>query len=357
MNRKIGIATFHYADNHGAVLQAYALRRAINSFSDCQAEIINYVPRGYRYPVISGSGMLEGQKRKREKFNRFLTEQCGIHTPMIHSITGNVYDVYLVGSDQVWNTELMEVSADYEYFLPHLNEDAKRIAFSASIGMDPQKIDNVFFKQYLSRFDSISLREKNCLEKISDLAGKKCEITLDPSMLLTAGDYEALTEKPCIPEKPYLLYFWYDLGDGGMNSIETVNTLARKYDLTVLHTFFSEGKVVRRMLVHDGGCMIQEGIEGFLWYIRNAQVIVTNSFHGAVFSILFEKPLYIFYPEIRKSRQETLVELFRLQSRVIKGYVPPDRLNLEMDYSAISEIMQKERKKSIDYLRSAIETA
>lgn len=353
--KKIGILTFHYADNHGAVLQAYALRKVINSFTGYHAEIINYVPKGYGYPVLAGNKtLIEGQRRKREKFNQFLSGYCGIDSPMVHSVIGNEYDLYLVGSDQIWNTDIPEASADYEYFLPNLDSTARRAAYSASVGMDPEKIDRDLFQKYLSKFEAISLREKSYTEITTELSGKNCEYTLDPTMLLQKKDYEFLVKKPDISEEPYILYFWYDMGDGGFGSVETINTLARKYGLSVKHTFLPEAYVINHMIVNNHGHIFHAGPGEFLWYVENAQAIVTNSFHGAVFSILFGKPFYIYYPEMRKCRQENLVQLFHLQDRVIEGYVCPEQLNLEMDYTDISSILEREREKSMAYLKQLI---
>lgn len=350
--KKVGILTFHFATNYGAVLQAYALYKTINDIG-FHADIINYVPEGYSYP-ISLDSMADEQKKKREKFNCFLTRNCGINTPMIHSVAGNMYDVYLVGSDQVWNTDLT-IGTKYEYFLPNLNDEAKRMAYSASIGMDIDKIDRKLFQKYLMKFYAISLRERSYQGIISDLSGKECECTLDPAMLLSDKDYESLEEKPDEAEGRYLLCFWYN--DGGLKSIETVNVLARKYGLSIKHTFSPSMFVTNRILVNDGGYIFHDGIGEFLWHIKNAEVVVTNSFHVAVFALLFKKPLYIFYPEKRQCRQENLVDMFRLQDRVISGYVSPDCLNLEMDYTSIFSILEKEREKSLSFLKTMIEKA
>lgn len=354
--KRIGMLTFHYATNHGAVLQAYALYKTINSFSDCQADIINYVPEGYSYSIISNDGMVDEQKKKREKFNQFLVENCGISTQMIHSVAGNMYDVYLVGSDQVWNTDLPE-AADHEYFLPNLSDEAKRMAYSASIGMNIDRIDRKLFQEYLTKFYAISLRERSYQKVVSELSGKECEYTLDPAMLLRQKDYEPLIEKPAVTEDRYLLHFWYNNGDDGFKNIEMLNILARKYGLSVKHTFSSNMYVARQMLVNDGGNIFHAGIGEFLWYIKNAQVIVTNSFHVAVFAMLFKRPLYIIYPEIGSCRQENLVDMFHLQDRVIQGYVCSDQLNLEMDYASIFSILEKERERSISCLKNMIERA
>lgn len=350
MSKKAGILTFHYADNYGAVLQAWALRKAVNHLPGCTAEIINYVPEHYRYLISPDHRLAEMEKQKIEKFHRFLSEHCNVNSPMLRSVTGNEYDLYIVGSDQIWNTDNREVSADYEYFFPNLDERAKRAAYSASIGMDHERIDKGLFRQYLSQFEMISLREESYTEFISELTGKECKATLDPTMLLSEAEYDSLIEKPDTTEEPYLLYFWYDMGDGGLESIETVNILARKYGLAVKHTFSPEVFLINQMLAKDGGYMFDAGIGEFLWYIKNARAVVTNSFHGMVLAILFRKPLYIYYPKMRKCRQENLVRLLHLQDRVLEGYVCPDNLNMDMDYTSVFSILEKEREKSISYL-------
>lgn len=353
MTKRIGILTFHYANNHGAVLQAYALRKIINSLPDCCAEIINYVPEGYSYSV-SDEKNLTNEYEKRDKFEKFLSMNCGIHTPMIHSVCGNTQDIYIVGSDQIWNMDIPEAAADCEYFLPHLDDKAKRMAYAASIGTDFDRIDKELFRKYLSKFNAISLREKSYVGIISELSGKECEYTLDPTLLLREKDYEKLLEKPNTKEEAYVLWFWYDFSNGGFDSVETVNMLARKYGLSIKHTISSDSCPAKHLLVNDGGNMFQSGIGEFLWYVKNAKVIVTDSFHGAVFSLIFGKPVYLYYPRLRRCRQENLVELLGLQDRVIQGYVNSDRLNLEMDYDSVYSILEKERERSIAYLKNTI---
>lgn len=355
MIKHIGILTFHYADNYGAVLQTYALRKVVNSFTDCNAEIINYVPKGYKYSIYNeNSIMLNLQKRKREKFRKFLLEHCGISTPMIYSVDGNVYDIYLVGSDQVWNTDIPIVAADYEYFFPHLADEAKRVAYSASIGMEIERIDRDLFQKYLSKFQRISVREKSYVEIISELSGKSSEYTLDPTLLLDEIDYMNLIEEPYTTKEPYLLFFFYGTEDNGLAAIETVNALSRKYDLAIKHTFSSKSSLTRKLLVKDAGDVMQSGIGEFLWYLKNAEIVVTNSFHGAALSILFKKPFYIYLND-RRSRQENLVELLQLEDRIIRGYLPLDKLNLKIDYDSVFHILERERGRSICYLKELIE--
>lgn len=352
--KTVGILTFHYANNHGAVLQAYALRRVINGLPDCKAELINYVPEGYVHDLHENSeigvGLLE---EKRRKFEAFLKNECGVCTPMISCVEGNKYDYYCVGSDQVWNVELAE-NADYEYFFPHLEDKAKRISYAASIGTEKEDIDKALFKRYLSKFQNILLREKSCIELINEITGIECKHVLDPTLLLEREDYAKLIQKlPCKPKvaKPYLLFFWY-YSDELLKGVELANTIARKYGLAIVHTIAG----ARPYMFHNEyGCMMYAGVEEFLWYVKNASFVVTNSYHGSIFAMQFERPFYIHISQKRRSRLDTLVELCGLESRVVEGYIDASNITDKIDYIDIKRRVAKKRKDSMAFLKEALE--
>jgi hypothetical protein len=350
--KKIGILTFHYADNYGAVLQAYALRKIINSLPDCKAEIINYVPEGYVYYLYKDDGsekkLLE---KRRELIEEFLMQECGICSSMIYNVKGNDYDYYCVGSDQVWNIDLRE-NKDLEYFLPNLDDKAVKIAYAASIGIEIERIDENIFKKYLPQFNNISLREGTYIEYIEQICNVKCEKVLDPVLLLNKDEYEYLIDKERPKKKPYILLFWYILDDELMKCIEFVNTLARKYGLAIVHSIIG---APRYMFCNDAGCMMNEGIDGFLWYMKHAEFVITNSFHGAVFAAQFERPFYIFISNIRRSRLDNLVEILDIKDRVINGYISPGEMNKNINFEAIRNRLKVERDKSMNFLRKALD--
>lgn len=360
--KKIGILTFHYADNYGAVLQAYALRKVIDALPGCEAEIINYVPEGYEYFFNPDTEDPEKYISKRKKFERFLTEECGIRSAMIHSLNECGYDYYCVGSDQVWNMDLPEAKG-LAYFLPNFNDGTVRFSYAASIGMDAGRIDRSIFQKYVSKFYCVGLREQSYLETVSGIIHKECVHNIDPTLLLTKEDYEKLIdsygEEEDFPtnQPPYILYFLYNGADGrntGFRSIEIVNALSRKYGLTVLHTFPSEQNPVRQMLCRDGGCIYEKGIEEFLWYVKHADFVVTDSFHVSIFSILFERSFYMFLCEGKESRQEDLASMLGLSSRIIREYRKPEMLNGQIEYASSRSILEKERKMSINYLKETL---
>lgn len=351
--KRVGILTFHYADSYGAVLQAYALRKVINDIPDCSAELINYAPHNYYFAPYART--MEGKKaleEKREKIEAFLRRECGVCTPIIHSVTGNDYDFYCVGSDQVWNTDLRE-NVELEYFLPNLDEKAKRIAYAASIGMEISKINKEIFQKYLPKFDSISLREGGKYgEFIYQMCNKACEKVLDPTLLLEKKDYENLIPKEKKVNGPFIFLFWLHLDEELMKYVEIVNMLARKYNLTIVHNILGAPPC---MFVNDEVCMQYEGIYDFLWYMKNADMVVTNSFHGTIFSVQFERPFYIHIANLRRSRLDNIVELLGIEDRVIKGCVSYDNLNKDVDFDLIKGRLVEERKKSFSFIRRALD--
>lgn len=350
--KKIGILTFHYADNYGAVLQAYALRRIVNSLPDCEAEIINYVPKGYAYYLYKEDDFAKHLlEEKRKLVEEFLMQECGICSSMIFKVKGNDYDYYCVGSDQVWNLDLRE-NRDLEYFLPNLDDKAVKIAYAASIGIEIERINENIFKKYISQFNKISLRESNYIEHIEQACNVKCEQVLDPALLLNRDDYEYLIDEERQVKKPYILFFWYSVDDELMKCVEFVNTLSRKYGLSIVHSIIG---APRYMFCNDAGCMMYEGIEGFLWYMKHAEFVVTNSFHGSVFAVQFERPFYIFISNIRRSRLDNLVETLDVKDRVINGYLNPGEMNKSVDFEAIRKRLKVERDKSMNFLREALD--
>lgn len=350
--KKIGILTFHYADNYGAVLQAYALRKIMNSLPNCKAEIINYIPEWFVYhPYKSDKHAKYLLEEKRRCVERFLMDECGICTPKISEVRGKDFDYYCVGSDQVWNLEI-PIAKDLEYFLPHLDSDAVRIAYAASIGMEVEKINKSVFETYLPQFKKISLREGSYIEYINQICNVNCEEVLDPTLLLDKRDYESLLAQDKREEVPYILFFWYELDDSLMKGVEFANTLSRKYGISIIHSIMNAPSY---MFCNNAGCMMYEGIEGFLWYVKHAKFVVTNSFHGSIFAIQFAIPFYIFISEIRRSRLDNLIKTLGIEERVVKGYVNPSEINDNIDFGSIRNKIEMGTKHSIDFLKEALD--
>lgn len=351
--KKVGILTLHYSDNYGAVLQVYALRRAINHFQGYEAEIINYVPKNFKYRLyVNNEDVRILLCQKRKAFEHFLQKECGVNTAMVSEVVGNQYDYYCVGSDQVWNLDFSNV----EFFFPHLDENALRFSYAASIGMSIERTlqNEAVFQKYLPAFKAVSLREQEHLEFIQKNAGKECAWVLDPTLLLTGKDYETVIAKEKLMKEPFIFFFWLRHDFEVTRGIEFVNTISRKYHLPIVHTIFdAKGYTFYR----DAGCMIYEGVENFLWYIKNASFVVTNSYHATLFSIQFRTPFYTFPVETMRSRIDTLKQKLLIDDRIVDKYISPEKLNENVDFVRIEEILSQERKSSFGYLKMALDVS
>ena len=231
--KKVGILTFHYGDNYGAVLQSYALRRTINSLPDCMAEIINYIPANYLAKKIEAAyDDRAAYLEKRKKFEKFLDTHCGVKKEMVQHVTGEEYDYLCVGSDQVWNP----IYFDEEYFFLSASY-GKKISYAASLGK-PMKDCEFFadmYKQNLADFSFLTVRESEHVDFLKETTGKECTLVLDPTLLLKRVDYEQLMCLEDNESEDYILFFWLRDNDVFLRGLELVNSIARKYNYKIVN--------------------------------------------------------------------------------------------------------------------------
>lgn len=348
--KKIGILTFHFADSYGALLQAYALRKSINKLPECGAEIINYIPEHWKMrPYVN---TVEGRYafiEKRKKFCDFMRMHLGIEKDVCTVVTGNDYDYYCVGSDQVWNSLITHCDG---YFLPYVSADAKKITYAASIGnaLEDEKLDKDILKKYLPTFKNISVRENGYCEFVEKITGKECRWVLDPTLLLDSYEYEEIVSDKEKTE-PFVFLFWLNREEQ-FKGIELANLIARKYDLKVIHSLYD---AKRYTFYNDGGCMIYEGVQDFLWYIKNANFIVTDSYHGTIFSLQYKVPFYTLIYEDRRSRIDTISNALGFEERVIENNLCFSEITNSINFDSIWKNIYKLREKSLEYIRESLE--
>lgn len=352
--KKVGILTFHYADNYGAVLQAWALQKKINSFKGYSAEIINYIPDFWGYaPYENNEESRIKMIEKRRLFDNFLRNECGVNCEnVVSSVVGDVYDYYCVGSDQVWNLDLN--AATQEFFFPNISANAYRFSYAASIGTSREAVKkySTVFEEYLGKFRYLSLREQEHVAFIEEKSKKKCERVLDPTLLLAADEYKILIKKKQADE-PFIFLFWLGATHWDyMRGIEFANTISRKYKLPVIHNIINSQP---HMLSKDGGCMYYEGIDSFLWHIKNADIVVTNSYHAVCFSIQFKTPFYVLVKEMARSRVDTLSEILGIGNCVVQHYINADEVDKTVDFDNVEDRLLIEREKSVAFLKKALE--
>lgn len=318
---RIGILTFQFADNYGALLQAYALRQYLLDQGMDQVEIINYAS-----DKLSGAYDINPFKERRisrivkalvkyplrrsqaELFKRFREERLGISSPLdIYRMLDTSYDCYVVGSDQVWNSNI--TFDDYNYYLPSVVSDTtKRIAYAASADdAFLTDTDNAHKADLLRRFDAISVREQQMVTALQEIAGINSTLVLDPVFLLDCNEWRNIARRPRrFSKEHYILY--YSLRENTvLDYIAGSLNETRHLPIVVVHPTL-------RKITAIGMPILGIGPQEFIWLLMNADIIVSNSFHAFSFSYIMGKKIYYDYVMEGSNRITNLVSLFRLST-------------------------------------------
>lgn len=283
MEKKIGILTFHRADNLGAVLQAYALSRYITESIGATAEIVDYECEkieSTRYAcsdnMVKRIPLALYYKIKRSGFDRFRNE----HLPLSKTVykkgniseSNQVYSTFIVGSDQVWNTGCSD--HDMTYFLDFASDEKCKVAYAASLGSIMYTNAEInTYTQYLSRFKAISLREQSSISKLH--LPKDTMVLPDPVFLLDQKQWKNVAIQKNRRKKYVFVYLVLE----DVHVLKAATKYARQH-----HCEIVINKKSMEFMMHNAP-------DHFLGWIENAEAVFTNSFHGTAFSILFQKKL------------------------------------------------------------------
>jgi hypothetical protein len=296
---KTGILTFHRAHNYGSVLQAYALAKTLNKFPDCKAQIIDYIPPlQYKlYRIFDSSMTSNGVKKnihslmhykmRKNRYDDFIKFQETL-LPLSDNrdITADSYDAIIVGSDQIWNPILSDFN---EIFLLKGDYKGKKIAYAPSLGnygFDDNQFNQMFIGE-LKNFIGISVREIQARNSIKNLCPDlDVKIMPDPSMLLSVEDYDEICSDRFIKEK-YIFFYSINYNE---QVVEQAVAIARRLNMPLVIVYTTEDtyKVKYDRLILSN----RESPGDFISLIKNAELVLTNSFHGMVFSILYHKRFY-----------------------------------------------------------------
>lgn len=377
---KIGIMTFHKSINYGSVLQAYALAYKLNEMGH-DAEIINYQQRNYdyQYRIIKPPFSLEAikhdfvnlnfysiMKERAESFDRFRKKYLPLSSKDYKygdnlSELDSIYDILICGSDQIWNTNASDF--DTAYFFPFAKK-TPRIAYAVSLNKGElfnfPKPD--FLKKNILRFKAVSAREVSGQKKIENFTdGKKKIFTaLDPTLLNYKEAYMKLAEKRIIKE-PYIFFYSVNYVP---EAVQAAVVLSEKCGLPVYTLVAGKGTRALYNMKKGGKIRILSkniAPDNFLSLIRYADKVVTNSFHGTAFSIIFEKTFFSVRPVDENNNNTDDTRLFNILHflGMDNHYVTVNELkninsDIETDYSDVRKKRDILMKESIDFLTSNI---
>jgi len=382
---KIGVITIEQVGNYGAELQCYATQKVLQNIG-CDAEIIDYCYyKDYKYkdskmsdpfvPMTFKEGIFYVLKyrivnrfvdkvlllfnsniaRRNSRFAAFHAENTKMSRkymsmPELYEASMD-YDVFVTGSDQVWNP--CAQSSIEPYFLTFAPNSAKKISFAASFGvLEIGSSLRERYKGYLSKYDFISVREQNACDMVKQLVGKDAECVLDPTLLLTKDEWMKVARQyDNVPERYVLVYTLFE----SPAIFSLAKKVAKEKGISVL-------RITKRayFVSHIEGIsnISDAGPAEFISLIAGADYIITDSFHGTAFSVNFGIPFSTVVSSKNKSnsRMDSLLNIVGLSERLITDDSDMDSVKYELpiDEKKVSLRVEAARNKSIDFLKGAI---
>ena len=359
---KIGILTFHCAINYGAVLQAYGLQETLKSMGH-EVYIIDYRPeylkRPYRlfFPeVVKGHGILGNIRffirellalpiryKRRCAFNRFIETYLHLANLDFQS-EDNDFDCFVFGSDQIWNPQI--TAGDPVFFGDAPCFKGKRmVSYAASSGnaSDLKEIDIQKIKGWLSMFSALSVREKSLSHYLLEELQLKNQLVIDPVLLAGKEVFSKIASTKKM-HKPYLLFFSLKKNEASLN-IAKQQAMLYNMDLVEMYSMMEvikSEKIVQSLSPTD-----------FIRYFLDAQYVVTTSFHGTVFSILFHKP-FICSGQFAMSRFDSLLEIFGLEVRFMNNFSTKEMFSNDIDWISVDKILCYKQNEIKLFLESSL---
>ena len=363
--KTIGIVSYNiYCNftNYGSALQSWALNQAVNNLG-YHAKLVDYCPNilADKHPLNPFLNMWDKDEESirmcqlsmpaieinYEKFNRFYNERFdktkGKYTSEnFNEITSEV-DSFVCGSDTIFCPD--EFGIDDGYYANYDCMRGNSVAYAASFG-DPHFTDETYpiLNERLKNFKAFGLRENLMIPYVKEHTDVPVKKVIDPTLLLTSPDYDKIAEKRIISEKYLLLYA--RRYNPKMN--EYAEKLAEKNDWKIIDISLCATNSER------GHQMFYEaGVEEFLSLVKYAEYVVTNSFHGMIFSVQYRRPFVVFSREQCDTKIEELLLMFGLSDRML--VTGEENFREIINYDEVHDNIGKEREISISFLKSELE--
>lgn len=372
---KVGILTFHASHNYGSVLQAYALQNIVKTSCKCDCEIINFITDRQKemysifYKINSMKDILRNvrvilykyriRKDRFEDFNKFIEGHLNLSEKIYKNKEEleqdvNVYNTIVCGSDQIWNLTIKDF--DYSYFAP-FNGEFKKISYAPSCGGDDifkKILNNEKVKKYINDFDSLSVRENVAKDMLQKVTNKDISVVLDPTLLIRKEKWDSICNDRFIKED-YIFFYSIDYND---DVVKMAKNISEKLNLPV-YILFNTPSGYKKSLMNFKFAK-SEAPQDFISLIKNAKLVLSNSFHGTVFSIIYRKAFYVLRGTYdgkinTDDRITTLLGKFKIKDREINiSNLSEKYISCDIDYSDNEKYIESEIEKSIEYLRNSI---
>ena len=352
MQKILNITILDY-ENLGNRLQNFAVCKSLEKYNVITDEAkkskdyIKYISKRIIIKLIKRSFLVKVFNKNKTRFFLFWKFSCNIPRTILWQNNSREKKVryYIYGSDQIWNPEFGP-----SYCINPLTNKEKNIALCASIGTDC--IPETRKEEYISglkKFKYISVREDKAAEIVEDLIGIKPEVLIDPTLALDREEWNKVESIPCIgnrnewSNKKYILLYF--LGDLNSSRISEIEKLASQNEAEIIDVTRDE-------------IATYVGPAEFIWLIHHALMILTDSYHGSVFSFIFDKTFYVLDredTEIKMSMNSRFDTLFRKLDLYDRKNNNISSFTNDHDYTESYKKLEYEKEKYYKYIESCLD--
>jgi hypothetical protein len=382
--KKIGIITYFYYYNYGTMLQGYALQKVMeregkgvfsSEIIDCRfAEKdlsfwyyfkirvrrffiyfteIKRVIATFKKRDLTNAKYREENNQKRQLFDDFVKQCCSMSEVTYKQSSDlypqpPIYDIYVTGSDQTWSPK---VGFRDSLFLGFAPKDKVKAAYAPSIGVAAYSSEEEqYVREHLKDYHFVSCREKHGAEILQKLSPVKVETVLDPTLLLRADEWRNIAIKPEVPEKYILCYF---IGERTYYR-DFAKQLSKQLNLPLVFIPGSNSD-----MKSENHLVWKSGPREFLGLIDNAEVVLTDSFHGTIFSINFGRNFYSFIKHEGAKAMDNMriIDILgRLgqSDRLLTEYAGNEIAYIPVDYTTTDSLLQEEREHSESFINKIL---
>lgn len=371
-----------WRNNYGSILQAYALQKILDRYENIEYEIINQ----YGKKIASFDNLLDklktfglcktlkrlvwrfGLKKLRARvynvqhfIDKYLHISEQTYSENTIASANSLYDGFICGSDQIWNLTLSPL--DSMYWLGFVERSKLKVSYGPSIGVT--KVDASIqekIRNNLSDFKAISCREKSGVTLINKiLKSDNCVNVVDPTLLLTASEWDKIASKPLYNQKYIFVY----LLRGTKQQRKYIENFAKKVGLSIITIPFLDNEKIEMYDFKFGNVKCWDASPSdFISLIKYAEYVFADSFHCMVFSTIYHTPFYVF-PKILNdntisqaqiSRMNDLQEILGIGNRIITTQISYEEIvkRTEINWSDVEQQLIANREASLSFLENAL---
>ena len=370
--KSVGIITIHKINNYGSVFQAYALQKVCEDMG-FKAEIIDYkFPNKFHSPnKYKHEGDMQPNEPRWIKLLYgwdLMKQHKGLETFVkgFHHLTHKeyispdelkneapLYDVYITGSDQLWNPR--HCNGDPAFLLHFAPNNALKISYAASVGANsiPEDLKSQY-KKLLNRYAHISVRENSGVQVVKEVADKKATVVLDPTLLLNRDQWNKISAPKRQFKKKYILCYFLNYT---FNAFPYVDELATYMQQQTGYEIVRVARPPHTLGIPHTHHRVGASPEEFLALVRDTEMVLTTSFHGTAFAVNYGKPVFTVVHDrnASDSRQVSLMHNLGLDDQILSiTDAMPKRERFAYDEKLEQIRLETLRQQSMDYLKHAL---